>query len=103
MTPQAFRAWRRSLGLKQREAAERLGLKRRMVQYYERGDRNGRPVEIPLSVRLACWALSNGIGDYDGVRAGSAAGAANRTSPPGGRSQGDCVASAEQEQQSKAG
>ncbi|WP_299473042.1 helix-turn-helix transcriptional regulator [uncultured Roseibium sp.] len=66
MTPHQFRHWRRTLGLKQKDAAERLGLKKRMIQYYEKGNRDGRPVEIPKSIRLACYALSEGIGDYDG-------------------------------------
>lgn len=69
MTPQQFRHWRRSLGLKQKDAAERLGLKKRMIQYYEKGNRDGRPVEIPKSIRLACYALSEGIGDFDGQSA----------------------------------
>ena len=66
MTPQQFRLWRRTLGLKQKDAADRLGLKKRMIQYYEKGNRDGRPVEIPKSIRLACYALSEGIGDFDG-------------------------------------
>ncbi|WFE91515.1 helix-turn-helix transcriptional regulator [Roseibium porphyridii] len=66
MTPQQFRIWRRTLGLKQKDAADRLGLKKRMIQYYEKGNRDGRPVEIPKSIRLACYALSEGIGDFDG-------------------------------------
>lgn len=66
MGPDQFREWRRSLGLKQKEAAEQLGLKKRMIQYYEKGNRDGRPVEIPKSIRLACYALSEGIGDFDG-------------------------------------
>lgn len=66
MTPQQFRTWRRTLGLKQKDAADRLGLKKRMIQYYEKGNRDGRPVEIPKSIRLACYALSKGIGDFDG-------------------------------------
>ncbi|MBO6758760.1 MAG: helix-turn-helix transcriptional regulator [Roseibium sp.] len=66
MTPDQFREWRRSLGLKQKEAAEQLGLKKRMIQYYEKGNRDGRPVEIPKSIRLACYALSEGINDFDG-------------------------------------
>ena len=44
----------------------RLGLKKRMIQYYEKGARDGRPVEIPLAVRLACYAISAGITDFDG-------------------------------------
>ncbi|WP_139052100.1 helix-turn-helix transcriptional regulator [Roseibium sp. TrichSKD4] len=66
MTPEQFREWRRSLGLKQKDAADQLGLKKRMIQYYEKGNREGRPVEIPKSIRLACYALSNGIDDFDG-------------------------------------
>jgi transcriptional regulator with XRE-family HTH domain len=66
MSPDQFREWRRSLGLKQKEAAEQLGLKKRMIQYYEKGNRDGRPVEIPKSIRLACYALSEGIIDFDG-------------------------------------
>jgi transcriptional regulator with XRE-family HTH domain len=66
MSPQQFRLWRRTLGLKQKDAADRLGLKKRMIQYYEKGNRDGRTVEIPKSIRLACYALSEGIGDFDG-------------------------------------
>ncbi|KZL21554.1 helix-turn-helix protein [Pseudovibrio axinellae] len=68
MEPSQFRAWRKSMGYKQKEAAERLGLKKRMIQYYEKGDRDGKPVEIPKSVRLACYALSKGISDFDGEK-----------------------------------
>lgn len=71
MTPEQFRDWRRSLGLKQKEAAEQLGLKKRMIQYYEKGNRDGRPVEIPKSIRLACYALSMGVNDFDGTSASS--------------------------------
>ena len=64
--PMAFKKWRKSLGLSQKDAAHMLGLKRRVVQYYEKGERDGKKVEIPLSIRLACYALSNGIADFDG-------------------------------------
>ncbi len=73
MSPEQFRLWRRSLGLKQKEAAEHLGLKKRMIQYYEKGHRDGRPVEIPKSIRLACYALTEGIADFDGKTATRAA------------------------------
>ena len=42
MSPAEFKAWRKSLGLKQKDAAEKLGLKKRMIQYYETGKRGGR-------------------------------------------------------------
>ncbi len=66
MNSRQFKRWRKSLGLKQHDAAELLGLKKRMIQYYEKGDRDGRKVEIPKSVRLACYAISQGIHDFDG-------------------------------------
>lgn len=61
-----FKKWRKSLKLSQKEAAHSLGLKRRMIQYYEKGERDGEKVDIPRSVRLACYALSEGIEDYHG-------------------------------------
>lgn len=61
-----FKHWRRSLGLSQKEAAEALGLKRRIVQYYEKGERDGEAVSVPKSVRLACYAVSEGVDDFLG-------------------------------------
>lgn len=66
MDPGDFRKWRKGLKLSQKEAAHALGLKRRMIQYYEKGEREGEKVEIPLSVRLACFALNEGVADYHG-------------------------------------
>ena len=66
MTPDSFKKWRKSLHLSQKEAAHALGLKRRILQYYEKGVRNGEPVEVPLTVRLACYALTQGKSDYAG-------------------------------------
>ena len=70
MDAETFRAWRQRQGLTQDVAAQQLGLKRRMIQYYERGERSGRRVSIPKHVRLACWAISQGIRDFDGSDAG---------------------------------
>jgi transcriptional regulator with XRE-family HTH domain len=61
-----FRRWRKGLELSQKEAADALGLKRRVVQYYEKGERDGDPVKIPRTVRLACFAILSGITDYHG-------------------------------------
>ena len=69
MTPEQFRAWRKGLKLKQKEAAELLGLKKRMIQYYETGTREGKKVKIPKYIRLACYALSQRIEDFDGISA----------------------------------
>jgi len=69
MSPQQFRAWRKTLGLKQKDVADLLGLKRRIIQYYEKGERDGRDLEIPKSVRLACYAIQAGVKDFDGNKA----------------------------------
>ena len=61
-----FKRWRKSLKLSQKEAAEALGLIRRVVQYYEKGNRDGKDVVIPKTVRLACYALTLEISDYNG-------------------------------------
>lgn len=66
MRPSEFKSWRKSMRLSQKEAASALGLKRRVVQYYEKGERDGEKVEVPKSVRLACFALSEGVVDYHG-------------------------------------
>lgn len=73
MTPGGFKAWRKALGLSQRKAADALGLKNRIVQYYEKGERDGEKVKIPKHVRLACYALSIGVSDYHGPGAESEA------------------------------
>lgn len=61
-----FKRWRKALDMSQKEAADALGLKRRVVQYYEKGERNGDPVKIPRTVRLACFAINGGVSDYHG-------------------------------------
>jgi DNA-binding XRE family transcriptional regulator len=61
-----FKKWRKVLGLSQKDAAQLLGLKRRMIQYYEKGERDGDKVKIPRSVRLACYAIAQGVEDYNG-------------------------------------
>jgi transcriptional regulator with XRE-family HTH domain len=71
MSPDEFKAWRKSLGLKQKEAAEKLGLKKRMIQYYETGRRGSKRVLIPKTVELACYSLSAGVEAFDGSAPGS--------------------------------
>lgn len=70
MRPGDFKRWRKSLKLSQKQAAEALGLKRRVVQYYEKGERDGEEVKIPKYIRLACCALSLGEKDYAGPASG---------------------------------
>lgn len=66
MEPEDFKRWRKSLGLSQKDAAHALGLKRRVVQYYEKGERDGKDLEIPRYIRLACAALTAGVRDFHG-------------------------------------
>ncbi len=66
MTSKQFKSWRKRMDLKQKDAADCLGLKKRMIQYYETGERDGKAVEIPLYVRLACYAIEKGCADFDG-------------------------------------
>ncbi len=66
MKASEFKIWRKSLDLTQKEAARKLGLKHRVIQYYEKGMRDGEPFRIPVSVELACYALSVGVESYDG-------------------------------------
>lgn len=66
MKPADFKSWRKGQGLSQKKAAEALGLKLRIIQYYEKGERGSKNVKIPKSVRLACYAISEGIVDFDG-------------------------------------
>jgi transcriptional regulator with XRE-family HTH domain len=82
MTPSQFKAWRKSAGLKQKEAAEKLGLKKRMIQYYETGKRDGKHVAIPKAVALACYALSRGVKSFNGSEAVYDDGHAERTDKP---------------------
>jgi len=69
VTPGQFKRWRKQMGFSQKDAADALGLKRRVLQYYEKGERDGKKVQIPLSISLACYALSQGVEDFDGVTA----------------------------------
>ncbi len=42
MTPSQFKRWRKFMELSQKDAAHALGVKRRVVQYYEKGERDGK-------------------------------------------------------------
>lgn len=64
MTSGEFKKLRKFLKLSQKEMAEVLGLKRRMIQYYEKGERDGEMLDIPKAVELACFALAAGVREY---------------------------------------
>lgn len=59
MTPEDFKSWRLALNWSQQTAADQLGISKGSVELYERGSRrdDGRPVEIPKTIALACAAL----------------------------------------------
>ena len=65
MNAKEFKRWRKALGLSQTTAARKLGLKIRTIQYYEKGERKGRIIEIPKAVALACFTISCGVEDVD--------------------------------------
>ena len=66
MDEKEFKRWRKSLGMSQKDAAKALGLKPRIIQYYEKGERDGEKVKVPRSIRLECYSLAQGITDYNG-------------------------------------
>lgn len=68
MTPEQFKAWRKRSYKSQGAAAEALGMSKGSIELYETGKRrdDGRAVEIPKTVELACAALALGIKRYDG-------------------------------------
>jgi len=65
MNAKQFKLWRKAHGLSQTEAAKKLGLKIRTIQYYEKGKRKDTKIDIPKSVALACFAISCGVEDVD--------------------------------------
>jgi len=73
MTPDEFKAWRKSLGFTQTEAAEALGVSRGSVELYELGKRrdDGREVVIPKTIALACAALEAHLLPYSEKPSGS--------------------------------
>ena len=75
MTPKQFRSWRKAMGLKQRDAAHLLGVKKRQIRDYEKDapkklkKRQIDGLAIPRTVELACYALSRGVSEFDGETA----------------------------------
>ena len=49
-----FKKWRKKNGFSQQQAADVLGLKRRMIQYYEKGKKGDKIIQIPKYIQLAC-------------------------------------------------
>jgi transcriptional regulator with XRE-family HTH domain len=66
MKPSEFKKWRKDRGLTQEQAAKKLGLKKRAIQYYETGKRDGKDFKIPKTTELACYAISVGVEKYQG-------------------------------------
>ena len=54
------------LGSELVKSAKKLGLKKRTIQYYEKGKRDGKEFKIPKTTELACYAVSVGIEHYFG-------------------------------------
>ncbi len=68
MTPEDFKSWRKSMGLKRTETAKLLGLKKRDIRSFENAKNKNNRL-IPKSVTLACYALSRGVSKFDGKTA----------------------------------
>ena len=66
MKPSEFKAWRKLMKMTQKDAASALGPKSRIIQYYEKGERNGEKFAIPKAIELACYALTLGVESYSG-------------------------------------
>jgi len=66
MKSSEFKAWWKDCKLTQEQAAKKLGLKKRTIQYYENGKRDGQEFNIPKTTELACYAVSVGIEHYFG-------------------------------------
>lgn len=69
MDAEQFKAWRKELGLTQKEAAVQLGVATLTVQQYERGFRhdNQQPVAIPEKIEQACRAVSLKLRKISGI------------------------------------
>lgn len=69
MSPDAFKAIRKDrLRISQQKMADKLGLSLATIRLYEAGKRfdSDQLVKIPKSVRLALYAIVNGVNDWDG-------------------------------------
>ena len=66
MKPSELRACRKDCKLTQEQAAKKLGLKKRTIQYYEKGKRDGKDFKIPKTTELACYAITVGVEHYFG-------------------------------------
>ena len=61
-----FSEWRKSLKMTRKEVASALGLKSRIIQYFEKGERNGAKFAIPKAMPPVCYALTLGFDSYTG-------------------------------------
>ena len=52
--------------MSQKEVLSALGLKIRIMHYYEKGEQNGEKFQIPKAITLACYALTLGVASYSG-------------------------------------
>lgn len=66
MKPSELRACRNDCKLTQEQAAKKLGLKKRFIQYYEKGKRDCKNFKIPKITELACYAITVVVEHYFG-------------------------------------
>lgn len=63
----AFRAWRKRMGLTQKQAADKLDIGFATTRIYDSGHRWSPegPVYVPVAIRLACRAVEYGLGPIE--------------------------------------
>lgn len=65
LTPDQFQKWRLKQGMSIAACAKRLGISPGSVTLYEAGERNGRPVAVPVLVALGMSAINNNLKPYE--------------------------------------
>lgn len=68
MSGAELRGWRERRGLTREQLANLLGLHRNSIRNLETGEgTRGEPISVRKILRLALFALSQGVQDYDGT------------------------------------
>ena len=65
MTPDILKHWRDTMGWSARRAAQEIGVHPNTYYHWERGEHDGKPVEVPPWVGLVCSALYHRLPSWD--------------------------------------
>ena len=69
MTFNDFKSWRKAMGLKRKQAARLLGIKKSAIRAMEKTKTGKKTQQVPKAIALACYALSRGVSEFDGKTA----------------------------------